>query len=595
MKFISFALLISFSGFYYAQKSFYYLQNSQFHQIDTISLEDAENFGLEDFVLNLGNHGSPEFRLMPELNDLITNDYSNLTYLRDHNFRRYKVFTPIVDAKYVIGTGQEQHFNFLHSQNINEKVNYSIGLDKINSKGIYQNQATNFTDIFLNIYGEELAKKRYDFDLQFNYINAAASLNGGLEDDSTFINDTLDLQNRELLGVNLVNAYQELEKWHGQFSQAYAIFNRLDSNENGTRIKVSNYIQYQHSSRHFYDSILNIDFYDRILNDSSVTDETMTYQTLKGYLGLDYGYRPSSSAMFSMNFGTEVSQNWYRQMELDTSRLDIGLRASANYAKSYFSFGGKVDYLINDSYENKDYNVRLFSRYFLGKFWINAEAYLSNERPQLDLLRYSGNHVSWNNSFEKYQIKQFNVGAVYHGKWDVEAVLNYTDVHQPIYFGYDKTPYQALGVAQIIRTSISAKNKENERWDLSGEVHYQYQGGYNVFRLPSFLAKIGSAYKFKAFKKKMCAAVGADITYFSSYETKHFDPVTGQFYIYSNGSIGNYPYVNLFVKSRVQRATFFLMMSHPHQGLLGNRYFYFPGYPANDRFFRIGISWLFVN
>ena len=168
-------------------------------------------------------------------------------------------------------------------------------------------------------------------------------------------------------------------------------------------------------------------------------------------------------------------------------------------------------------------------------------------------------------------------------------------MHNPIYFGYDKTPYQAAGVAQLIRTSLTTSNKNNDRWDLSGEVHYQYQGGYNVFRLPDFMAKASAAVKFKVFKKKMSSAIGVDVTYFTKYETKHFDPVTGQFYIYSNGELGNYPYMNVFFKSRVQRATFFLMVSHVHQGLLGYNYFYLPSYPANDRFFRLGISWLFMN
>lgn len=595
MKLILLALLLSLSIFLRAQKPFYYIENGIIHQIDTVTLDHVEDYGQEAFVINLGNHGSPEFRLKPELNELITNDYSVLSYLPVHQFRRYKVYTPIVDAKYVIGTGQEQHFNFLHSQNVSEKVNYSIGLDKINSKGVYQNQSTSFTDIFFNIYGDKLSKGRYSFDLQFNYISAAASLNGGLIDDSTFINDTLDLQNRELLDVNLTNAYQELGKWFGQLGQSYALMHQLDSNSNGQKLLVSNYFQYQFNSRHYYDSVLNTAFYDRILSDSNVTDEEMNFQSLKGFLGLRFEKRKDVSSLLSMELGSELSQNWYRQDDLDTTRTDVLLKLIGDYHNSGLSVNGKLDYLINDSYSNKDYNVDLHAKYFFRNFRLNASAYLSNERPQLDLLGYSGNHVSWSNSFEKYQLQHFMVAAKYDGRWDVEASVNYLDVHNPIYFGYDKTPYQALGVAQLIRTSVSASNKNNDHWDLSGEIHYQYQGGYNVFRLPDVLAKASVAYKFKTFKKKMTAAIGADINYFSKYEAKYFDPVTGQFYIYSNGELGNYPYANLFIKSRVQRATFFLMMSHPHQGLFGYRYFYAPGYPANDRFFRIGVSWLFVN
>jgi hypothetical protein len=574
------------------KKPFYYIENQEVKQIDTASLDNVEDFGMEDFVLNLGNDGSPQFSLMPNRENLITNDYSVLSYQPTHKFRRYKVYKPIVDAKYVIGTGQEQHFSVLHSQNIREKVNYTIGLNKINSNGIYQNQETNYTDIFFNSYGEDLWNGKYDYDLEFNYLNAAASLNGGLENDSSFTHDTLDLGSKELLDINLLYAYQETKKWYGNFSQQFRIFSSVDSTGKGTEVKLINRLEYEHNSRLFYDSLLNTDFYDRILLDSSVTNETLTYQRLNGFLGI--GTTINNKTLHYFRVGVDAAYIDYRQMALDTFRYDLEAKAEAVLNFDVIIIP-KVSYLINDAYANNDYNIDVDLYYWWGKYAFEGKAYVSNERPQLDLLQYAGNNVSWNNSFDKYQLNHFMLSAERTGKWNAALAVNYFDIHNPIYFGYDKTPYQAPGVAQLIRTSLSTSNKDNDRWDLSGEAHYQYQGGYNVFRVPDVMAKVSAAFKFKAFKKKMDAAFGVDVTYFSKYETKHFDPVTGQFYIYSSDEVGNYPYANVFFKSRVQRATFFLMMSHPHQGLLGTNYFYFPGYPANDRFFRIGLSWLFTN
>lgn len=575
------------------KKPFYYIEKREVHWIDTVSLDNIEDFGMQDFVINLGNDGSPSFSLKPELEDLITNDYSILSFQPSHNFRRFSVFTPIVDAKYVIGTGQEQHFSLLHSQNIKEKVNYTIGLNKINSKGIYLNQETSYTDIFFKNHGDDLFKGKYHYDIEFNFLNSSASLNGGLEDDSTFINDTLSFPNRQLFDVNLLNSYQEINKWYGSFGHRLELYSNADSVDKGCKLSIINRFQYENNTRLFYDTVLNIDFYDRILIDSSVTNESLTFQDLSGYIGFDFGIRKKNFTYF--RGGVEASYVDYRQIALDTFRWDIEAQLEA-----VLNFNGlivipKASYLVNDYYDDNDYNLDMEMFYLFGKLELEGRIYFSNERPQLDMLQYSSNHVSWNNSFEKYQVQHFSLGADYKGKWDASLLVNYFDVHNPIYFGYDKTPYQAPGVAQLIRTSITTTNKGNKRWDLSGELHYQHLGGYNVFRLPNVLAKVSAAFKFKAFKKKMDAAIGADLTYFSKYETKHFDPVTGQYYIYSNGEVGNYPFMNVYLKSRVQRATFFLMMSHPHQGLFGYNYFYFPGYPANDRFFRIGVSWLFVN
>ncbi|CAG5080422.1 putative porin [Parvicella tangerina] len=596
MKLPVLIIFVSLTTFHFGQKPFYYIENGSVKQIDTVSLNGVEDYGRNDFVLNLGNHGSPEFKLTPKLADLINNDYSLLTFQPKHTFRRYKLYKPIVDAKYTVGTAQEQHFSLLHSQNVSERVNYAIGLRKINSNGIYQNQETNFTDVFFNSYGTDLLNKKYSYNLEFNYLNRASSLNGGLANDSAFTNDTIDLQNRELLEINLPFAYQELKKWYGKINQEVNLFSQLDSNENGSLISLSNYFEYEHNSRLYYDSLLNSIFYDRILDDSTITNETMSFQQLSGYLGMKYKNKKENGQLTLLKIGSEVAQNWYKQDGVDTTQLDVLLDISGAFQTSDYSLNGQAAYLLNDAYENNDYEVDFNGSYTgLSKLGFNARIYLSNQRPQLDLLQYSSNHVTWKNTFEKYQLTHFMLGADYEGKWDASVSVNYFDVKNPIYFGYDKTPYQAPGLAQLIRTTLSARNKNNKRWDLGGEVHYQYQGGYNVFRLPNFLAKVNAAINFKVFNKKMAAAIGTEVVYFSSYESKRFDPVTGQFYIFSNEKLGNYPYANVFIKSRVQRATFFLMMSHPHQGLLGYDYFYVPGYPANDRFFRVGVSWLFVN
>lgn len=567
--------------------------------IDTVSLDHIEDFGWKDFVINLGNHGSPEMNLIPELSDFHSNDYSTLSFHRSHQFRKYSVARPVVDAKYVVGSAQEQHFNLVHTQNIAKNVNYSIGLDKINSKGLYQNQATNFTDIYFQIYGDNVAKKRYSFDLQFNHINSAASLNGGLENDSTFTNDTLDLQNRELLDVNILYAFQEKKHWFGNLGQELVLFQNMDSLKNGVKWSLQNKLTYMYYDRVFYDSLLNTDFYDRILIDSFVTNEGNSLQRVGGYLGI--GNEISNGFTIKWSAGANAYYNTYKQFAvdttvMDTSRLDVEGVANASFSAAKLNIDAGAKYLINDTYANKDYNFNVHANYKLNdKINFSFGAYLSNERPQIDLLKYYGNNVSWTKDLQKYQIQHFNIGAAYRGKWDAALKINYFDVIDPIYFGYDKTPYQVTGIAQLIRTSVSVQNKDNKRWDLGGQFHYQYEGGYNVFRLPNFLSKVSAAFKFKAFKKKMAAALGTEILYFSKYESKSFDPATGQFYVYSNDEIGNYPYVNVFIKSRVQRATFFLMMSNTPQGLLGYNYFYVPHYPANDRFFRIGVSWLFTN
>lgn len=578
-----------------AQKPFFYTDvNQDTHQLDTLSLKGVEDIGWNTFTINLGNHGSPELNLIPGVAEFSGNDYSLLGEQQRHQFKRYHLYRPVVDAKYVIGKGQEQHFNIYHSQNISKNVNYAVGLNKISSKGIYQNQSVNFTDIFFNIYGDELGKSKYNFEVQFNYKNASSSLNGGIANDSSFTNDTLELSNRELIEVNLLNAYQEKKLIYGGFKQGLLLWTNKDSLNKGTSLRLVNELEVQFNNRLFFDSILNEAYYDRIINDSDLTKDRLKHDFGKAYLGVNIAKNGKFTS--KGNIGIEAAYHQYLQSSLDTNRLDI--EAKANYEVAIHRFNWKIDgrYLINDAYTNKDYNIgSSLSFRFAENQQLCLDVYHAQERPQLDLLYYEGNHVSWSNSFQKYKIFHSSLEYTLKKSWLTKFKVNYLDIFDPIYFGYDKTPYQVNGVAQLIRTSLSTENLMSKRWELRGEAHYQYQGGYNVFRLPTFLASITAAVKFKAFKRKMNLSFGTKVTYFNPYETKSFDPVSGQFYIYSNQELGGYPYADVFIKGRVQRATFFFMVSNPHEGLLGYNYFYFPSYPANDRFFRLGVSWLFMN
>jgi hypothetical protein len=102
-------------------------------------------------------------------------------------------------------------------------------------------------------------------------------------------------------------------------------------------------------------------------------------------------------------------------------------------------------------------------------------------------------------------------------------------------------------------------------------------------------------YGFKAFKQKMELTLGADVQYYSAFQAPKYDPVTNQFYISGTQELGNYPFVDVFLKARIQRVKIAFISSHVNQGLLGTNYFFLPHYPANDRMFKIALSWLFLN
>jgi hypothetical protein len=353
-------------------------------------------------------------------------------------------------------------------------------------------------------------------------------------------------------------------------------------------------IGYETQERDYYDSILNLDYYNYIFEDSVITNDRISLKQFSNLLGIRFETQNTSRTRTSI--GVKPTYNWYKQGTVDTTVLDIDAVVDFNWTRKAWYGGANIDYLINDVYSDNDYNFQGE----IGYHWtnynkVNIYAHLHRDRVALDLQQYSGNNVKWSNDFQKQSIFHYGASYSHNNKWKKEIAFNYFDVKNPFYFDYDRKPSQVIGFGQVLQAKLTAEGMLGKRWWLSVNGLYQEFGGYNVFMMPSFAGELGLAYNFKMFKKKLDLSLGLNVSYFTKYKAKDFDPISGQFYISSEKEIGGYPFADVFIKGRVQRATFFVMSSHPHQGLLGYDYFLAPHYPGLDRVIRIGVAWMFVN
>ncbi len=86
---------------------------------------------------------------------------------------------------------------------------------------------------------------------------------------------------------------------------------------------------------------------------------------------------------------------------------------------------------------------------------------------------------------------------------------------------------------------------------------YQHTGGTIVYRLPTYFASLKAGYGFKAFRKTLSVFTGIKLTYYSDVQLMSYSPALGQFYIANNTSVGNYPFVDFFVNTRVKNVRIF--------------------------------------
>jgi hypothetical protein len=566
-----------------------------FTQLDTLTTRNFQYRGLSKNEINTGNVGSTTYRLVFNPLNQVRNDYTRLAFQPDKAVYEGRFKKPITYAEYQTGSAQEQLFTVFHGQTFRNQRTLLVGVDKVNSKGFYRNQAVNNTHFYSRFTGSNKQKK-YTYSIGYYYHKQLHQLNGGLVRDEDFTDNQLDFSNKALLDIQLANARQSLKYHKAAFKHSYA----LTSDSAPHQFKLIQEVTFLSQSRLYYDTLLSSTFYDYFNVNDNVTHDSLNYRQWGTRLGGNYRNDRIEAGAFIF-----PSVNQYKNLGMDTTVFDLEAEGKFNWSNKYVYAQLNGSYLLNDRYANNDYSIDGGLLYkYTDKIKIRMDWMARRDRPALDMLSYTANNIAWHSQFSKTEIYAATARIAYNKKpykelddmtnFQVEGLLRYTDIKNPIFFNLFREPQQVMGFAQVVQTGVSV-DYENRKWHLKNESFYQYTGGYQVLPIPNWYSHLLVEYDFKAFKKKMELTLGTDIQYFSAFQAPKYDPVTNQFFISGTQTIGNYPFVDVFLKARIQRVKIAFTSSHVNQGLLGANYFYFPHYPANDRMFKIALSWLFLN
>ncbi len=568
--------------------------------LDTLSTIGFQNRGLSKSHLNLGNVGSPTYNLVFNVDDVLYNDYTRIAFQTYPYIPYIKSKKPITYAEYQTGSAQEQLFKVFHSQTFKELTDIFIGMDKINSKGFYQNQAINNTHFYSTIKGIS-KNNNYQYLINYDYSKILNQLNGGIFNDSDFTNNRLAFNDKGLLQVNLNQARQTLTQHLASFNQTIQVSEKWENKDSilhdlKSKILLTNDFYFTQQKRLFYDTSLSSTFYEYYNFSNQVSRDSINYRQAKSNIGIKY-YKYKKNIAYNIHPLIEVSVNNFRQLTKDTTVTDLELKNYFNVSFKKLVIDGTFNYLLNDVYVNNDFQSKWSAFYVLNKKWSTSGGlHYSRERPQLDVLSYEANNISWSNRFNKTEVfnTRFSIRYFNRINTSMELFSSYTDIKNPIFFNLFRQPQQIEGVSQVIQTGFNAKLKL-KKWNFENQTVYQYTGGYEIIKIPQLHTNLLAEYTFGAFKNKMDVTVGTSIRYYSKFEAPLFDPTTNQFYLADSYEVGNYPFVDVFLKARIQRFKILIQSTHVNQGLMGSKYFYFPHYPANDRMFKVALSWLFLN
>ena len=204
------------------------------------------------------------------------------------------------------------------------------------------------------------------------------------------------------------------------------------------------------------------------------------------------------------------------------------------------------------------------------------------------------NHYVWFNSFDKESETRFEVNfsvpdiALEIGAW--QGVMT-----NMIYYGNDSRVAQNPGTVSL--TSLYArKDFRFAGFHLDHRALVQITSDEHVLPVPTFSAYLSYYYEFWVKRDVLRVQVGLDGRFNTAYYAPSYNPALSAFYNQREVKIGNYPYLDVFVSAKWKRMRILLKLQHLNQNLFGNgEYFQVAHYPLNPRMFKLGISWSFYD
>jgi hypothetical protein len=204
------------------------------------------------------------------------------------------------------------------------------------------------------------------------------------------------------------------------------------------------------------------------------------------------------------------------------------------------------------------------------------------------------NHYVWFNSFDKESETRFEVNfsvpdiALEVGAW--QGVMT-----NMIYYGNDSRVAQNPGTVSL--TSLYArKDFRFAGFHLDHRALVQITSDEHVLPVPTFSAYLSYYYEFWVVRDVLRVQVGLDGRFNTAYYAPSYNPALSAFFNQREVKIGNYPYLDAFVSAKWKRMRILLKLQHLNQNLFGNgEYFQVARYPLNPRMFKFGISWSFYD
>ena len=581
----------------------YRTEVSDYRFIDTVfsldiynqlTFTEKDEFGL----LNIGNLGTPMLPLRFDFpitarSSLGMNAFEN-NRIDASDIRYYKVSAPLTEAKYLSGYGRGQVFRVHHTQNINDRWNYNLFFQRMNSSGNYLNQGKERSNFYIST---QYTSPSGDYDLQafFSSQLQLSGENGGIVPDTLVSNPFGN--NRELIPVRLRVSNSTAAFRQFKAVQTYFLGGMSEPKDSTElpkfkpRIGISWEMDYRREYYAYrYIREQDDDFFDNFFENSLRSHDSTVYESFRNYFYLRTPY--NDYIQFKAGASHEVAHYSGRNFARYFNQFQINGEAQLTYKDKVklmatwdFNFAG-------DALGSQALHIQATGRI---KDYIDIRAGFQNANQTPDLLYqvWFSNHFQWVNDFANQKTsKLYGLGKIkYLGNFG----LNIWNLNDYLYFDQNALPAQHEGNIQLVQASWDFHQKLFWNIGLENRLLSQVTTNEEVIRVPNLLNRTQIYRPFKMFKKQLKVMPGFVFQYFTPYTALAYQPALAQFHLQDRVIVGGFPWFDAFVVFELKRVFISLKFENVAEGFLTENYFAAAHYPLPDRILRLGLTWRFFN
>ena len=518
-------------------------------------------------------------------------------------FRVLKTFT---ELQYVQGAKKEIFFQATFSRNIYRTLNIGFDFRVVSSGGFYVRQKTNH--VIFDLTAQYFSKdKRYGVIANLLLNRLKNYENGGITYDSVF-EQNLE-PNRQLIAVNLSNAINRIRE-SGFYMKHYFNLSRHPINPNDSVFyskkhvelgRISYSFEYNRQTQNYIDTDTSSFFYPNTYIDTMGTMGTIDSVCIRKIVNEVIWTNPSFTKEKKLRL-LQLEAHFKQQY------IEVSLHGKNQYFLQYIPAAGLSfhpfsslflyaygDYVLGD-YNKDDLSLSVNLSQTLGKVNKNAgvitlKSYYALRKPGWFYEHYYSNHFMWDTAWKKQSLLS---GCFDYSYKTLNAGISISRINHYVYLDTEAKPQQYNKEFGYLYVYLNG-DLDLWRFKFHAQLAYQTVQGTTVLRLPVFMGNLSIYYTQVLFHGAATFQPGLNFFYNTYYFGDGYMPATRSFYLQDKKEIGNYPYMDVFVNLKIQRARLFVMYSHFNASFMSRTYYLVPHHPMQDGAFKFGVTWRFYD